>query len=396
MPELRSRFRGLPRSDAAAAADATLLFEAVAQLLLSISEEKPIAVLVDDLQWCDASSCNVLHFLVRRLEAPILWCSTFTLGGVERDAPAARLVRALRAHANARSMILSPLTEEEVWQLIRELGRIDGPTGARRLAARIHEVTAGNPFYVVELLKTLFARDVLAVDAASSGWVVRAPLASAAAASLTTTVHEAIAERIECLRDELYALLITIAVAAHGCRTDTLSHVHGVSRLRAAMLGDALVERHLVTESDGVYACAHPIIARVVRDGLSISRRREVHRALALALEVVSQQDGHPSVPGDIARHAEQAGERSLAYRNALRASESSSERLAYEEALSWLDLAAGMATTGDESEVVNKATARVLGQAGWVEVPPLRPVGSFVPTPMQPEDLDLPTGANH
>ncbi len=395
MPELRSRFPSLPRGDAAAGAGGTLLFEAVAQLLLSVSEENPIALLVDDLQWCDAYSCNLLHFLVRRLEqAPIHWCTTFTLGGIERDAPAARLVRALRAQPNARSMVLTPLGEDDIWRMIRELGRIEGPTGARRLASRIHEVTAGNPFYVIELLKTLFAREVLAVDPVTSCWIVRAPsITSAAATTLATTVHEAIAERIECLRDELHALLITIAVAARGCRTDALSHVHGISRLRAAVLGDALVERQLVTESDGVYACAHPIIAHVVRNGLSTSRRREVHRALALALEFESPADADHATQGEIARHAEQAGELEIAYRHALQASESCTRRRAFEEALSWLDLAAGMAIKADESEVVNQATARVLELAGWVEAPPIRPVGSLLLAPMQREDLDLPTG---
>ena len=393
VPELRTRFPGLPRGDGNTA-DGALIFESVAQLLLSVSEESPIAVLVDDLQWCDAQSCNLLHYLVRRLEhAPILWCTTFTPGGIERDAPAARLTRAFRAHPNARSLVLAPLNEDEVWRMIRELGRIEGPTGARRLAARIHEVTAGNPFYVIELLKTLFARELLAVDPASSGWIVRAlPLSNAAPPALATTVHEAIAERIECLRDELYALLITIAVSGRGCNTGALSHVHGISRLRAAVLGDALVERQLVTESEGVYACAHPIIAHVVRNGLSTSRRREVHRALALALELVSPSEADHSTDGEIARHAEQAGEREIAYRHALRASESGASRSQFEEALSWLDLAAGMATGADESETVNRATARVLAQAGWHEPPPIRPIDSLHLPPMQPEDLDIPS----
>jgi DNA-binding SARP family transcriptional activator len=398
LPEIRRRFPGLPEvGPANGAADGWRLFEAVAQVLVAISEDNPVAVLIDDLQWCDADSCSLLHYLVRRLsEAKILWCATFTLGEIERDAPAARLARALRAARDATCIVLSPLSEEDVWRLVRELARVDAPDGARRLAARVHEATAGNPFYVIELLKTLFAQEMLTVDPETSAWIVRpAAIAPESPTTLSPSVHEAIAERIECLSDPLHSLLVSIAVAGRGCRTDVLSHLHGISRLHAAALGDALIERHLVVEEDGIYRCAHPIIANVVRGRISTSRRREVHRALALALELVLPKGRPPdgSTSGEIARHAEQAGDRPMAYRYALLASESSAQRSAYDEALSWLDLASGAAETPGESEVVDRITAQILEQAGWHEMPAVRapltasPVGG-----VGRSDLDLPT----
>ena len=70
-----------------------------------------------------------------------------------------------------------------------------------------------------------------------------------------------------------------------GCRPEVLSHVHGISRLHAAAVCDALVDRQLLMEEGGSYRCAHPVIGHVVRDGLSPARRSEVHRALAVTLE---------------------------------------------------------------------------------------------------------------
>jgi hypothetical protein len=68
LPELRRHFPGLPEVAAvAAAADGWRLFEGVAQVLLALAEESPVAIVIDDLQWCDADSCGLLHFLVRRL-----------------------------------------------------------------------------------------------------------------------------------------------------------------------------------------------------------------------------------------------------------------------------------------------------------------------------------------
>jgi len=254
---------------------------------------------------------------------------------------------------------------------VRGLGRVSTPTGARRLAARIHEVTTGYPFYIVELLKTLFAQGWLTVDPNTGEWIVRQhESADRAVLTLAPSVHDAIAERIHCLPDELSAVLMSIAVSARGCRTDVLSHVHGISRLRAAAAGDALVERHLAVEADGVYRCAHPVIARVVSDALGTARRREVHRGLALALEVSA--DGAVSDPGEVARHAEQGGERAMTYRYAMLAGAECEARFAYEEALGWLDMAASSSGSPADTDAVNVITARLLDAAGWHDAPRL------------------------
>jgi len=168
-------------------------------------------------------------------------------------------------------------------------------------------------------------------------------------------------------------VLITIAVSTRGCRTDVMSHVHGISRLRAAAIGDALVERHLVVEDNGAYRVAHPVIGRVMGDELGKSRKREVHRGLALAMELVGSERAEYVDPGEIARHAEQAGERTMAYKFAMQAVESCERRFAFDDALAWLDFAAGVASTSTESDAVNRATAQLLEISVRRELPPAR-----------------------
>src|SRR5207244_169123 len=234
--------------------------EGIAQLVLSIAAERPTIVFIDDVQWCDTESCALLHFLARRFErSPVAVVATLTLGEFERDAPAARLARALRTHAHASVVAVAPGVPSGV-----SYGHLQMPR----------------------------------------------------------TVHDAIAERVAGLPYELRDLLATVAVAGRGIRTDLVSSVHGMSRLRAAALADALVERRLLAEEGGVYRCAHPMIAEVVRDGLTPARRHELHRAIALSLETVTPAAGLREVAGEIARHAERGGERPLAYRYALLASE--------------------------------------------------------------------------
>jgi hypothetical protein len=177
-------------------------------------------------------------------------------------------------------------------------------------------------------------------------------------------VQDAIAERVERLPELAHAVLVTFAVAEIGCDAGLISHVHGISRLHAASLGDALVGRRLLVEDDNAYRCAHPLIARVVRDGLSPSRRREVHRSLAITLQSLADESGDQALAGVIALHADRGGERALAYRAALEASRVASDRITPEEALTWLDQAASYARTPDEVTAVNRLTARLVDGA--------------------------------
>ena len=89
--------------------------------------------------------------------------ASLTLGEVERDAPAVAALPGAPGQVARRGASRSaPLSEEEVWQLVREMGHVSAPTGGRRFAARLFRITAGNPFYVIELLKTMFAQGLLA------------------------------------------------------------------------------------------------------------------------------------------------------------------------------------------------------------------------------------------
>ena len=399
LPDLRQRFPGL--AELAPPADSTeawRLYEGVAQILTSLAGERPVVLAIDDLHWLDEDSCGLLHFLIRRLEhAPVLWLGATTLGDLERDAPAARLCRVLRAKAHASTIALAPLGEEHVWQLVRDMGHVSNPTGGRRFAGRIYRITGGNPFYIVELLKAMFAQGLLAVDEHSGEWTAApAALEGGREFPVSGSVREVVAERVSRLPEELGELLVTVAVAGGtGCRPELLSHVHGISRLHAAAVCDALGERRLLTEDGGNYRCAHPVIAHVVRDGLSPPRRAEVHRLLALTLARAMAPGREAEVAGEIARHADRGGEPGLAYRYALLASDAAVQRYAYAEALSWLDLAAGAAGRPEESSEVNRRTADVLEVAGWREIPAdIRPGGGPVTREIAKDDLDLPVGS--
>jgi DNA-binding SARP family transcriptional activator len=392
VPEMRRVFPSLPEPLRAPTADGSLLHEGATQLLLAVADESPVVIMLDDLHWCDASSCTLLHVLLQRLsDAPVLWCVSLTPGAAERDAPAARLTRAFRAAPECARLRLESLSRDDVWQLIRVLGRVQHPDGAVRLATRVYDVTSGNPLYVMELLKTLFTRGWLAVNPDTLEWITTDRGASELDTSeLFPNVRESLGERIAALPDEQHALLLTVAVTGSGCHTSLLSYVHNISRLRAAHVCDALVERGLLAEADGRYRCAHTIIASVAVESMSASRCREVHRMIALALTDAASSVGMLADPGTIARHAAAGGERRLAHHNALLAHSACVARSALDDALMWLNLAKSCADTESEAVAVDQAIAVLRKSAAWSTPPAVGTAQIPATSPLRRRDVDL------
>ena len=90
-----------------------------------------------------------------------------------------------------------------------------------------------------------------------------------------------------------------------------------------------------------MYRCLHPVIAHVVRDRLTPTRRREVHRALAASLEaVIAAGRSPPAWPERSRVTRSRAATAGWPTARPCVASEGALQRFAFAEALSWLDLA--------------------------------------------------------
>jgi DNA-binding SARP family transcriptional activator len=289
VPDLRARLPGVPAAPMPAPGEAWRLFEAVAQMMSAIAAEQPVLVLLDDIHWSDADSAAMVQFLVGRPDQmSILWCATVTPGMDDRASPTGRLARALRDAPYAEVFRPARLDAAEVASILEDLARRPASAGLHRLARHVHEQSAGTAGYVIEMIRALGVHGTPAFD--------ESPAEPLPVAADLAAIRAPLLQRIERLPDDARAVLVTIAIADGArCDPDILSQAHGVSRLRAAALGEVLLERGLVVEGDDTYRCAHPVIAAVVRDGVSASWRRAVQRALA----------DLPSglMPGDDAHH---------------------------------------------------------------------------------------------
>lgn len=135
------------------------LFEAVRCALAHLSEEQLVIVVLDDLQWSDETTLELLAALAPSLaEMTVLVIAAYRSEGLPRDHRLRWLRNELRRNGQLDELALEPLGREAVTELLVEL--LDEPPSPS-LASTVHDRTMGSPFFVEELVTALSLRDSL-------------------------------------------------------------------------------------------------------------------------------------------------------------------------------------------------------------------------------------------
>ena len=165
---MRMRRRVVPALDDASQHDLRQrAFATMRELLLRLAERTTLVLFIDDLQWGDVDSAELLDEVLRAPDAPPL----LFIAAYRSDAADASLfVRAFRERVPARDLILDPLTPLESRELTFELLG-DGVPDPVEVAAIITEESGGIPLYISELVRafnmagaTVFRRDATIVE----------------------------------------------------------------------------------------------------------------------------------------------------------------------------------------------------------------------------------------
>jgi predicted ATPase len=158
VPELKLIIGEQPPVPEVPPQDAQRRFQLVLRRFISVfaRPEHPLALFLDDLQWLDAATLDLLEDLLTRTDVQHL-----LLVGAYRDNevnPAHPLVRKLEAIRRAGGTIheisLSPLPPGDLLQLVADSLHCE-PEQAASLAQLIHEKTAGNPFFAIQFISML-------------------------------------------------------------------------------------------------------------------------------------------------------------------------------------------------------------------------------------------------
>lgn len=245
-----------------------------------------LLVILEDLQWSDSLTLELLRFLLPRLASqPVLVAATYRSDEVGPGAPLYGILSDLQ-RAGAQRILLDRLSPEAVQRMVCEV--LPDAVG---LAGRLHARTGGHPLFVSEML-------ALAVR---QGGVLSAD------EPLPETVQQAIDRRLERLSPGARSALAAAAVIGERFTYDALAAAAGLPE--AELLGaldEALTQRviHPAGSAGDRFAFDHAQVAEVALSRLIGPRRRRIHLAVAEFLQASPTAD-----PEAIAYHLGRAGD---------------------------------------------------------------------------------------
>ncbi|MBI1878425.1 MAG: AAA family ATPase [Chloroflexi bacterium] len=329
LPELRDRYPDLPPPTADEALAQTRLLEALARLGQALAARRPVVWFIDDVQWADTASLDVLSYLshtwAERGATVLLLLSLRAEALLATPALGEWLSNLTRAAPLTR-LTMGPLSAGETQQLVENLQGSGGARGqgSQRtfspapllprppadFAAWLFIETAGQPFYIAETIKMLLEQGVIRSHADSEGrWRLdftgEMPAAGVGAKSaaplMPPGVRQVILARLKRLTPNAAALLTAAAVIGRPCSFERLCQVTNLLENEGLAALDELLASRLLLEAGQTarpYTLAHDKIRDVVYTEAGDARRRVFHRRAFEALELKSA----PS--GELAHHA--------------------------------------------------------------------------------------------
>src|ERR1700677_1360301 len=246
-------------------------------------KEHPLALFLDDLQWLDSATLDLLEHLVTHPEVRhLLLVGAYRHNEVVPTHLLPRTLEAIRqAGAKVHEIALAPLAPDDIGRLVADALCCNLARG-RPLAQLVQEKTAGNPFFAIQFISALAEEGLVAFDSGTPRWTW--DLDRIRAKSFTDNVVDLMVGKLSRLSAATQQALKQLACLGNSAAISTLSMVHGASEaeIQAALWEAA--RAGLVLREQGGYAFLHDRVQEAAYALIPEGERAAVHLRIGRTL----------------------------------------------------------------------------------------------------------------
>ena len=246
-------------------------------------KEHPLALFLDDLQWLDSATLDLIEHLVTHPEVRhLLLVGAYWDNEVGPGHPLMRTLEAIRnAGARVEEIVLTPLGLDDIGRLVTDALHCELER-ARPLAQLVHEKTSGNPFFAIQFLMALNEDRLLVFDTVALAW--RSDIDRIRARSYTDNVADLLVEKMKRLSVPTQEAMKQLACLGNVADIATVTLVQAAKEEAVhAALWEA-VDAGLVLRQESDYTFLHDRIRQAAYSLIPEEGRADLHLRIGRAL----------------------------------------------------------------------------------------------------------------
>ncbi len=264
------------------------MFNTILQIIIDTSKENPLLLFLDDLQWADSATLQLLFYVARNIkESRVLIVCAYRPAELDivpgEEHQLTQMLRRLRQEKLYSTINLANLSPEDVAEMVKSILEVEeAPEGFLK---KLYDMSEGNPFFIEEVLKSLMDEGIIRRHAHI--WDAGVDLSSV---RIPTSIKDVISHRIARMDERTKKALRFASVIGTRFQFDVLQQVTEMDSEELLDILDHLNELDIIKEDtsrpdEEIFIFGHKQTRVVIYEGMSKSRTRVLHKKVGEIIE---------------------------------------------------------------------------------------------------------------